>query len=765
MKPMKFGIGQSVRRVEDQRFITGTGRYASDHQPAGVLQAYVLRSPHAHAAFTVADVAEAKASPGVHLVLTQADVAGYRDMLVQATVKMADGSKFPVTPYPLLAKDVVRHVGDAVAFIVAETVEQAKDAAEKVVIEYAPKDAVVDMNEAMKPGAPLVFAERGTNQAFVTHVGNKMRTEAAFAKAANVVSIDIVNNRLVANYMEPRAIVAEYDKAADRFDVTMGSQGSHIMQGGLAKILRMKPEQIRVITPDVGGGFGTKMMMYREYPLTLIAAKKLGRPVKWFQDRSDHFLSCAHGRDHLTTASMALDSRGKFLGLKIGITANMGGYLSTFAPFIPYLAARMATGSYAIRNAFIEITGVYTHTVPTDAYRGAGRPEASYLIERLVDEIAAETGKSPIAVRRKNFVKSAQMPFKTPVQREYDTGDFEGHLLRALDIADIKGFKARSKAAAKRGKVLGYGLSTYIEACADGTPEPAYVRLEKDGSISVRIGTQTTGQGHLTAYAQFVAQHFDVSVDRVTVLQGDTNDTPTGDGTGGSRSIPVGGAAVDGAAQNLLVNVKQLASEALEAGVGDIEVDSGSLRVVGTDKRIDLRTIANLSQATPEKLNATHSWEPKEATYPNGTHLCEVELDTETGVVKITGYTIVDDFGLVINPLLLAGQVHGGVAQGIGQALLEQAVYSDDGQLLSASFQDYCMPRADDIPSFTFETRNILSTVNPLGIKGAGEAGTIGSAGAVMNAVNDALSRAKGKRTTMDMPATPQRVWQALHAS
>jgi aerobic carbon-monoxide dehydrogenase large subunit len=762
MKPMKFGIGQSIRRVEDQRFITGAGRFASDYEPAGCLQAYVLRSPHAHADFTIGDLSDALAVPGVHLILTYQDVAQMREMQTQAPVDMADGSKFPKTPYPLLARETVKHVGDAVAFIVAETVEQAKDAAERIPVDYRMKDAVVDMRAALADGAPLVWPSRGTNNAFVTHVGHEKRTEAAFAKAAKVVSLDLVNNRIIANYMETRAIVAEYDKAGDAFTVTMGSQGSHIIQGSLAKILKLKKEQIRVITPDVGGGFGTKMMTYREYPLALIAARKLNRPVKWYQDRTDHFLSCAHGRDHLTTASMALDSRGKFLALKIETLANMGGYLSTFAPYIPYLMGRMATGSYAIKYAFIKITGVYTHTVPTDAYRGAGRPEAAYLIERLVDEVAAQTGKTPEVVRRKNFVKSSQMPFKTPVQREYDTGDFEGHMDRALIVADMAGFKTRAKAAQKRGKVLGYGLSTYIEACADGTPEPAYVTLEKDGNFTVKIGTQSSGQGHLTAYAQFVAQHFDVPVSQVNVRQGDTNDTPTGDGTGGSRSIPVGGVAVDGAAQNLVINVKQLASDVLEAGIGDLEMAGGAVRIVGTDKKVDLKAIANLPQATPDKLSTTHSWEPKEATYPNGTHLCEVELDPETGVVKIANYTIVDDFGLVINPLLLAGQVHGGVAQGIGQALLEGAAYSDDGQLLTASFQDYCMPRADDMPSFHFETRNILSTVNPLGIKGAGEAGTIGSAGAVMNAINNALSRAKGKHVIMDMPATPQRVWQVL---
>ena len=764
MKPMKFGIGQSVRRVEDQRFITGTGHYASDHDVAGTLQAYVLRSPHAHADFTIVNLDAARASAGVHLVLTQQDTAHLKDMPCQAPVKMSNGSKFPFTPYPLLAKDKVRHVGDAVVFIVADTIEQAKDAAETIEIAYTPQNAAVDTAGALAEGQPQVWPSIPGNSAFVTHVGNKAKTDAAFAKAAQVVQLRIINNRLVTNYMETRAILAEYLSETKSYRVTMGSQGSHGMRDTLAKIMKLPTDKIHVITPDVGGGFGTKAMMYREYPLCLLAAQKLGRPVKWFQDRTDHFLSCAHGRDHVTIAEMALDARGKFLGLKIDILSNMGAYLSQYAPMIPFLAGKMATGSYAIPAAFIQITGVYTHTVPTDAYRGAGRPEASYLIERLVDEVAAQTSTTPEKVRLKNFVKQSQMPYKTPVGREYDTGDFAGHFAKALEIGDSKGFKGRAKASAKLGKLRGMGLSSYIEACADGTPEPAYVQLGKDGMITVRIGTQTNGQGHLTAYAQFVAQHFDVSMDRIRVLQGDTNETPTGDGTGGSRSIPVGGAAVDGAARNLVINVKELASTVLEAGVADLELVAGTVRVAGTDKRVDLTTIANLPQATDEMLNTTHSWAPKEATYPNGTHLCEVEIDQDTGVVAVQSYVIVDDFGMVVNPMLLAGQVHGGIAQGIGQALLERTVYSEDGQLVTASFQDYCVPRADDLPNFVFETRNIPSTSNVLGIKGAGEAGTIGACGAVMNAVNDALTRAKGRWTTIDMPATPERVWRVLQA-
>jgi aerobic carbon-monoxide dehydrogenase large subunit len=761
MKPMKYGIGQSVRRVEDQRFITGTGHFASDATAAGALHAYVLRSPHAHAHFTFTDLAEARAMPGVKLILTHEDVKKHR-LYCEAPVKMADGSKFPFTPYPLLADGTVRHVGNAMAFIVAETVEQAKDAAERIAIDYDAQPAAIGTEKALESDQPAVWAERAGNVAFVTDVGNAKKTDAAFARAAKVVPIRIINNRLVANYMEPRAIFAAWDSKSDEYDVVLGSQGSHILRNSLAKILKVKQDSIRVRTPDVGGGFGTKMMMYVEYPLTLIAAKKLGKPVRWVQDRTDHFLSCAHGRDHVTTAEMALDKTGRFIGLRIHTLANMGAYLSMFAPYIPYLAGRMATGSYRIPAAHMRVTGVYTNTVPTDAYRGAGRPEASYLIERLVDEVAAQTGKSPVEVRRKNFVKASQMPYKTQVQRTYDSGDFDGHLSRALEVGDYKGFKTRAKQSLKVGKLRGLGLSTYIEACADGTAEPAYVRLEKDGSITVRIGTQSTGQGHFTAYAQFVAQHFDVPVSQVKVLQGDTRDTPTGDGTGGSRSIPVGGAAVDGAAQNLAVNVKTLASKVLETGIGDLEITAGMVRIAGTDRKVDLKTIANLPEATPELLNTTHSWEPAEATYPNGTHLCEIEIDKETGVIKILRYVIVDDFGLVINPLLLAGQVHGGTVQGIGQALLEQAVYSEDGQLLTASFQDYCLPRADDLPSFEFETRNTPCKVNPLGIKGAGEAGTIGSAGSVMNAINDALSRYKGKWTTIDMPATPEKVWRAL---
>jgi carbon-monoxide dehydrogenase large subunit len=763
---MKFGIGQSVRRVEDQRFITGTGRYASDHLPAGTLHAYVLRSPHAHARFTIEDVAAAQASAGVHLVLTAADVAHLGDLPCQAPVKMADGSKFPFVPYPILAHDVVRHVGDAVAFVVADSLELAKDAAERIEVSYDPMPATVDTEGALAEGEPLVWPQRKGNLAFETHLGHKARTDAAFAKAARTVTLKIVNNRLVTNYMETRAIVAEYDTRTMGFTLTMGTQGGHSIRATLADdIFRIDQARIRVITPDVGGGFGTKAVMYREYPLVMEAAMRTGRPVRWFQERGEHFQACAHGRDNVTTATMALDADGKFLAVKIDVLANMGAYLSQYAPFIPYLGGKMATGAYDIPEAFVRVFGVYTHTVPTEAYRGAGRPEAAYLIERLVDEIAAQTGDTPENVRRRNFVKPSQMPYTTPVKRTYDTGEFEGHMDKAFELADRAGFEARAKASAARGRVRGLGLSTYIEACADGTPEPAYVRLEKDGMLSVRIGTQSNGQGHQTAYAQFVAQHFDVPLNRVRVLQGDTNDTPTGDGTGGSRSIPVGGVAVDGASRVLASNVKELAAGALEAAAGDLEIVGGAVRVAGTDRSIDLAAIANLPDADEAKLNATHSWEPPEATYPNGTHVCEVELDPETGVVEVVAYVIVDDFGVVVNPLLLAGQVHGGVAQGIGQAMLERTVYAPDGQLLTASLQDYCLPRADDLPSFVFATRNVPSTANALGIKGAGEAGTIGACAAVINAINDAMSRHAGRHLIIDMPATPERVWSALRAA
>lgn len=763
MKPMKFGMGQSVRRTEDARFITGAGHYATDYMADGAVQAVLVRSPHAHARFSIANLADVRKMKGVLLVWAAEDVTDLKPIPCQAMQKNADGSPMAATEYAVLARGETRHVGDAVAFVVAKTLAQAKDAAEALQIAYEDLPAAVGAEAALAPGAPLVWPKLGSNVAFDTGLGDKAKTDAAFAKADRVVSLRIVNNRLVANYMEPRVCTAEYDASAKRYTLTLGSQGSHGLRDGLARILGVGKDTVRVITPDVGGGFGNKAFMYREYPLLAKAAKALKKPVSWVQERTEHFLSCAQGRDNITVAEMALSKGGKFLAMRVDLIADMGAYLSQFAPYIPVLGGTMTTGCYHIPAAYFRVRGVYTHTVPVDAYRGAGRPEAAYLVERLVDAIAYETGKSPDQVRARNFITPAQMPYRTPLGRVYDSGEFEGHMRRAMEMADWAGFRQRLQAAKKRGKLRGIGLGSYIEACGGGSPEPAYVGLASDGSVTIRIGTQSNGQGHETAYAQLASQHLDLPLSRITVKQGDTNDTPTGQGTGGSRSIPVGGAAVALAAEKLAENLKQIASRELEAGVEDLELADGRIRVAGTDRSVDFATLARSKHATAALLNTTGEFRPPEATYPNGTHVAEVEVDPETGTVRVVNYVIVDDFGKTLNPLLLAGQVHGGTAQGIGQALIERTVFSPDGQLLTASFMDYAMPRAADMPSFTFETRNVPCTTNLLGVKGAGEAGAIGSCPAVMNALVDALNRANGVRH-IDMPATPEVVFNALRS-
>lgn len=762
MRPMKFGMGQALTRVEDQRFLTGQGRYATDYRAKGQLAGFVLRAPFASATFTMGDLTTARAMPGVRLILTHAEVAHLGDLPCQAPIKNTDGTLSPIPSYPVLPKDRVRHVGEAVAFIVAETLEQARDAAEAIDIRWKDAPVVSDVAAARIAGAPLVHAEAPGNVAFDHVLGDQAKTDAIFAKAPRVIGLDLVNSRIIANYMEPRTIVAEPQKGGTWL-VTLGSQGVHGIRNTLAKfIFKIDPATLRVVTPDVGGGFGTKTFMYREYPLALHAAMVLNAPVGWTSDRTEHFFACAHGRDNLTRAEMALDEKGRFLAMRVMLDANMGAYLSQYGPYIPWIGSTMLTGVYDIPAGYTRIRGIYSNSVPFDAYRGAGRPEAAYTIERLVDYIADELGIDRLQLRRKNFIKPKQMPYKTPTGRVYDTGEFAGHLDVALERADWKGFPARLKAARKAGKIRGIGLGVYIEACGGGSPEPAYVNLEKDGTVTVKIGTQSNGQGHETAYAQLVAQHLDLPIDQIRVRQGDTNLTPTGSGTGGSRSIPVGGAAVAKAAELLAESIKTLAADALEAGKGDVEIADGRVRIAGTDRSLSYTEIAALPKARG-KLATQAEFRPPEATYPNGTHVCEVEIDPETGETRIVNFVIVDDFGVTLNPLLLAGQIHGGAAQGIGQAMIERYVQDEKGQMLTASFLDYAMPRADDIPSFRFETRNVPSTTNAIGVKGAGEAGTIGAAPAVMNAIVDALRRAKGIRH-IDMPANAQAIWEALRA-
>jgi aerobic carbon-monoxide dehydrogenase large subunit len=757
----KFGIGQPVRRLEDERFITGAGRYTDDLLPTKAAYAYVLRSPHAHATFTITDVEAAKAMKGVVAIFTGEDVKHLDGVACQAPMQTADGKTMPLPKWPLLCEDKVLHLGDAVAMVVADSHARAKDAAEAIAIDYKPMPVVTTVADAIKPKALTVWDAAPGNIAFDQTMGNKDKTDAAFAKAHKVVSLTVDNNRLITNYMETRAAIGEYDGKTKRYTLTLGSQGVHGIQGSVASILGVAPDKLRVITPDVGGGFGTKSFNYREYPLVLFAAKALGRPVKWTQERTEHFLSCAHGRDNLTTAEMALDARGKFLALRVHIKGNLGAYPSQYGPYIPWLGATMATGPYDIRTMFVRCQGVYTHTVPVDAYRGAGRPEAAYLLERLVDSCARSLGIKPEAIRARNFVKPAAMPYKTQTKRTYDVGEFEGHMKAALEKADQKGFPARLRAARKAGRIRGFGFASYIECTAWGSGEDVEVSLGKDGRVTLLIGTQSNGQGHQTAYAQAVSQALDIAPDQIVVVQGDTDRVKTGHGTGGSRSIPVGAVSAFRASEGLAEKLKELAAEKLEAAVADLVLGGGRVTVAGTDKGLSFTEIAALPGATPEMLAASNEFVPPDATYPNGTHVAEVEIDPATGETEVVNYVIVDDFGLSVNPMLLAGQVHGGIAQGIGQALLERTVYDKEGQLLTASFMDYAMPRADDVPSFQFSTRNVPSTTNPLGIKGAGEAGSIGSCPSVMNAVVDALFRAYGIEH-IDMPATPERVWTAI---
>ena len=762
MRPTKFGFGQPVVRVEDRRLTTGTGRYTDDTAVEGALHAYVLRSPYAHARFTITDKDTARAMKGVRLILTGEDVAHLGDVPCKGLIKTITGDPVVPLPVPVLPRDTVRHVGEAVAFIVADTLNQARDAAEAIAIDWDALPAVTGIEAALAEGAPLVWDERPGNVAFEAVQGDHGKTEAAFAKAARTVSITIENNRLASNYMETRACIAEYDRGEQRWTLTLGSQGSHGIRDLLAKdILKVDPRRIRVVTPDVGGGFGTKIFMYREYPLAMVAAERLKRPVRWVADRTEHFLADTHGRANLTTATMALDAKGRFIGLKVDLAAEMGAYLSQYGPFIPWVGTTMTPGCYNIPAVHVRIRGVLTNTTPVDAYRGAGRPEAAYLIERLVDAIARETGKTPDAVRAQNFVKPSEMPHKTQTGPVYDSGEFEGHMRRAMEVADWTGFKARQKASAKGGKIRGIGLACYIEACGGGGPESSTVILEQDGMVTVLIGTQSNGQGHETAYSQLVSQHLDIPMERIRVVQGDTDKVETGSGTGGSRSIPVGGAALNKATEILADNLKQLAGEKLEAGVGDLEIVGGAVRIVGTDRALTLAEIAALPGARAEQLRVHQSWTPPEATYPNGTHVCELEIDPGTGATEIMNYVVVDDFGVTLNPIMLQGQVHGGAAQGIGQALMEEIRFDADGQMQTATFMDYAIPRAEDVPNFHFETRNVRCVTNAIGVKGAGEAGAIGACPAVMNAMADALHRAAGI-TRVDMPATPKRVFGLL---
>ncbi|MBN9580631.1 MAG: xanthine dehydrogenase family protein molybdopterin-binding subunit [Afipia sp.] len=759
MPPIKFGVGQSVARKEDDALIRGKGRYTDDVAPARALHALVLRSPHAHARFRI-DVTRARGLPGVGAILVADDVKNLGGL--PCLFNLPD-QPFTAPPYPILARDVVRHVGDAVAFVVADTVEQARDAIEAIDVEWTPLPAVAGVANALKPDAPQVWPDHPGNVLFDTAIGDRAATDAAFAKAHAVAEITVVNPRIVTNYMEPRAAIAEYDAKRDHLTLTIGSQGSHRLRDILCEnVLKIPTERMRVICPDVGGGFGTRLFPYREYALLAVAARKLQRTVKWTADRADHFVGDAQGRDNLTTARMALAEDGRFLGMEVDLAGDMGAYLSTFAPYIPHGGAGMLPGLYDIRAFHCRVRTVFTNTVPVDAYRGAGRPEAAYVVERLVDAAARKLGMTPDAIRRKNFILPRALPYTTATGKVYDSGDFAAHLKRAMELAAWKEFPKRAKAAKRQGLIRGIGLSSYVEVCGTMGEETAQVLLDPDGDVTVLIGTQSTGQGHQTAYAQLVAEQFGLPPERVHVVQGDTDRVATGLGTGGSSSIPSGGVGVQRATRKLGASLKEIAADALETSVADLEIDAGSIRIAGTDRSLSFADIAARAGAGSSKLSASDSFSSADGTYPNGTHVVEVEIDPATGRVRVVNYVIVDDFGVTLNPLLLEGQVHGGTMQGIGQALMEQAVYdAADGQLVTGTFMDYAMPRAADGPSITFETHNVPCKTNPLGVKGAGEAGAIGSCPAVMNAIIDGLWREYGI-DHIDMPATPERVWMAI---
>ncbi|MEZ5782019.1 MAG: xanthine dehydrogenase family protein molybdopterin-binding subunit [Rhizobiaceae bacterium] len=757
----KFGMGASVLRVEDQSFIKGLGRYTDDISQEGLLHGYVLRSPIAKGRFTISSTEAAQSAPGVHLVLTGQDLDNLGALHSGAMPKQPDGTRAPTRDIPILCREQVQYVGDAIAFVVADTRALAQDAAELIEVEFHDEDAISSPTTALDADSPLVWPELGSNRAFAYHIGDKAKTQAAFDSAAHVTEVSFHNNRLVCNYMEVRSAIGEWNEAEDRIVLTTGSQGVHSMQKIIAEeVFGIDKKKLRVITPDVGGGFGPKTFVYREYPLVLEAARRVGRPVKWTCDRTEHFLTDAQGRDNVVNARMAMDKDGRFLGFQVDLIANMGAYISQFGPYIPVIGVSMSTGVYDISAIDVSITAVYTNTCPVDAYRGAGRPEAALLMEKLVDCCARDLGLTYDEIRRRNFIRPEQFPYTTATGRKYDVGEFAGHMDQAIKRSDWGSFDERLKQSKAAGKIRGLGMATYIEACAFAGSEPAKVELNGDGTVTLYIGTQTNGQGHATAYAQFLVDKLNIPHDRIRVHQGDTNDLDDGGGTGGSRSIPLGGVSAARAGEDLAEKIKRVAADEMEASAADIELVDGSARIVGTDRVMSFADVAKAAKK-PDDLKGFGEFVQDEATYPNGTHICEVEIDPETGNTDIVRYTIVDDFGATVNPVLLAGQVHGGVVQGIGQALTEDSVYGEDGQLLTASFMDYAMPRADIVPFFQFETRNVPSTTNAMGIKGAGEAGTIGSTPATLNAITDALYRAYGVGH-IEMPATPSRIWAVV---
>lgn len=756
-----------MRRVEDQRLLTGQGRFTDDATFAGQAHAAFLRSPHAHARIGAIDTAAALSAPGVIAVFTGADILaeGLASISYTQLHKRHDGSPMTAPPRLALSAGVARFAGDAVAMVVAETREQARDAAELVDVDWVPLPAVADLelsSGALSPPVwPDAFDAAWGNHAALYRAGDRDAVTAAMAGAKHVVRLRVVNQRVVANPLEPRALVAAYDANDSRYTLYCPTQNVHTVRRQLAGVFKLPEERFRIVCTDMGGGFGARGYAYPEHAALCLAARRTGRTVKWLADRSENFLAEVHGRDNVTLAELALDAEHRFLALKIHTLANVGAYVSNYGAAVPAMSgARAPTGVYAIPALEHEVRMLFTHTAPVDAYRGAGRPEMGYLIERLVSLAAVELGVDPVELRLKNLVRRTEMPYANPVGLRYDCGDFERILRAALEASDWRGFATRKADAARRGMLYGRGVACYIEVTGSGMlNETVQVSVSDTGAVTLVSGTQAIGQGLATSYAQLLAQHLGVAPESVHTLQGDSDVAKSGGGAGGSRGLQVGGSAAAAGALRLVETGRALAASELEVSAVDLEFSGGRYRIAGTDRSIGL---AELAARQPERrIFCEHTETVKGQTWPNGCQVCEVEVDPETGVVRIARHTAVDDIGSVVNPLIAAGQVHGGIAQGIGQALIEHSVYDSSGQLLSGSFMDYAMPRADLLSEF--ETRfdqTIPTRMNPLGAKGVGEAGCHGAAPAVVNAALDALA-ARGVRT-LDMPLTPERVWRAL---
>jgi carbon-monoxide dehydrogenase large subunit len=774
------GIGAAVRRKEDQRFITGKGHFTDDVNRPGQVHAAFVRSPHAHARIKSIDTGDAASAPGVLAVLTGADLAADKigNLVCGWMIHSKDGSPMKMSAHPAIAAGKACYVGDPVAVVIAETMAQARDAAEKVRVEYDVLPSVTDPAKTQASGAPQIHEIAPANTIYQWQIGDEKAAEAALRSAKHVTRLDIINNRLVPNAIEPRVAIGEYDAGSDSYTLWNTTQNPHVARLVISAFVGVAPEnKLRVIAPDVGGGFGSKIFIYPEEVVALWASKRVGRPVKWLCDRSEAFLADAHGRDHVSHAEMAFDAEGKITALRVKTVANLGAYMSTFSSSIPtYLYATLLSGQYDIPAIYCEVDAVYTNTVPVDAYRGAGRPEATFVVERIVEVGARELGLDPADLRRRNFIK--EFPHQTPVILNYDAGDYYGSLKKAQELADVKSFGKRKRDSARHGKLRGIGYSTYIEACGlapsqavgslgagVGLWESAEVRVNPTGSVEVLTGSHQHGQGHETTFAQVVSDRLGIPIETVNVVHGDTDKVQFGMGTYGSRSGAVGMSALVKALDKVEAKAKKVAAHLLEAAEGDIEFKDGKFTVAGTDKSaawgdVTLNAYIAHKFAGAELepgLKEGAFYDPTNFTFPAGCHICEVEVDPDTGESEIVAWTAVDDFGVVVNPMIVEGQVHGGIAQGVGQALMEGAVYDQDGQLVTGSLMDYCMPRADNLPSYKVDTTVTKCPGNPLGIKGCGEAGAIAAPAAVINALTDAIGT-----EDLAMPATPQAVWSAL---